>query len=52
MTLRTLILPSGEDINTDHMDLSTSVLSGLRGGHIDDLAREFLNPIIVANVST
>lgn len=45
-SLRTLILLSGEDINSNQVDLGSSVLSSLGGGHIDDLAREILNPRI------
>jgi len=43
---RTFILLSGEDVNTNQVDLSATVLSGLGGGHINDLAREFLRNAI------
>lgn len=36
------LLP-GEDVDGDQMDLGVTVLSGLRGGHIDDLARAVLD---------
>jgi hypothetical protein len=38
-----LQLLSGEDIDTSQVDLGVSVLSGLRGGHVDDLARSSLD---------
>lgn len=31
-------LLAGEDVDGDQMDLGVTVLSGLRGGHVDDLA--------------
>lgn len=33
----------GEDVNGDQVDLGVTVLSGLRGGHLDDLARAVLD---------
>jgi len=36
-------LLSGEDINGDEMDLGVSVLAGLGGAHIDNLAGPALN---------
>jgi hypothetical protein len=33
----------GEDVDGDQMDLSVAVLSGLGGGHFDDLARAVLD---------
>jgi len=36
-------LLAGEDIDGNQMDLGVTVLSSLRGGHIDDLARTALN---------
>lgn len=33
----------GEDVNGDQMDLGVAVLSGLGGGHLDDLARAVLD---------
>lgn len=38
-----LKLLAGEDVNSDKMDLGMSVLSGLRGAHLDDFARAVLN---------
>lgn len=38
-----LELLSGEDVDGDQVDLGVSVLSGLGGGHVDDLARTSLN---------
>ena len=32
------VLPSVEDVDSGHVDLSVTVLSGFGGGHIDDLA--------------
>jgi len=34
-----LKLLAGEDVNSDKMNLGMSVLSGLRGAHLDDFAR-------------
>jgi hypothetical protein len=34
---------AGKDVDGDQMDLSVTVLSGLRGGHIDDLAGTVLD---------
>lgn len=36
-------LLAGEDIDGDEMDLGVAVLAGLRGGHINDLARAVLD---------
>jgi hypothetical protein len=36
-------LLASEDINGDEMDLGVAVLSGLRGRHVDDLARAVLD---------
>ena len=36
-------LLAGEDIDGDKMDLGVTVLTGLRGGHVDDLARTVLD---------
>lgn len=36
-------LLGGEDINGDQVDLGVTVLAGLRGGHLDDLARAVLD---------
>lgn len=33
----------GEDINTNKMDLGTTVLTSLRGAHVDNFARVLLN---------
>ena len=33
----------GEDVDGDQMDLGVTVLSGLGGGHLDDLARAVLD---------
>lgn len=38
-----LKLLAGEDINGDHVDLGVTVLAGLGGGHVDDLARATLD---------
>jgi hypothetical protein len=36
-------LLGGEDVNGDQVDLGVTVLSGLRGGHFDDLAGTVLD---------
>lgn len=36
-------LLAGEDVNGDQMDLGVTVLSGLGGAHVDDLARAVLD---------
>lgn len=36
-------LLAGEDINGDQVDLGVTVLSGLGGGHVDDLAGTVLD---------
>jgi hypothetical protein len=36
-------LLAGEDVNGDQMDLGVTVLSGLGGGHLDDLAGAVLD---------
>lgn len=36
-------LLGGEDVNGDQMDLGVTVLAGLGGGHLDDLARAVLD---------
>ena len=33
----------GKDVNGDQVDLGVAVLAGLRGAHLDDLARATLN---------
>lgn len=33
----------GKDVNGDQVDLGVAVLAGLRGAHLDDLARAALN---------
>lgn len=33
----------GEDVDGNQVDLGVTVLSGLRGGHVDDLARAVLD---------
>jgi hypothetical protein len=38
-----LVLSASEDINTDQVDLGVTVLTSLRGGHVDDFARVSLN---------
>lgn len=37
------ILLGGEDVDGDEMDLGVTVLSGLRSGHVDDLAGTVLD---------
>lgn len=36
-------LLAGEDVESDKVNLSVTVLSGLGGGHVDDLARAALD---------
>jgi hypothetical protein len=36
-------LLGGEDVDGDQMDLGVTVLAGLRGGHLDDLAGTVLD---------
>lgn len=36
-------LLGGEDVDGDQMDLGVTVLAGLRGGHLNDLARAVLD---------
>jgi hypothetical protein len=36
-------LLGGEDVDGDQMDLGVTVLAGLRGGHVDDLAGTVLD---------
>ena len=36
-------LLGGEDVDGNQMDLGVAVLAGLRGGHLDDLARAVLD---------
>lgn len=38
-----LILLSGEDVKGDKVDLGVTVLAGLGGGHVDNLARAALD---------
>lgn len=38
-----LVLLVGEDIGSDKMDLGVTVLAGLGGGHVDNLARATLD---------
>jgi hypothetical protein len=38
-----LVLLVGEDVGSDEMDLGVTVLSGLGGRHVDDLARSVLD---------
>jgi len=38
-----LKLLASEDIDGDQVDLGVTVLTGLRGGHLDDLARAALD---------
>ena len=38
-----LQLLAGEDVDGDEMDLGVTVLSGLGGGHVHDLARAVLD---------
>ena len=38
-----LELLASEDVNGDQVDFGVSVLAGLRGGHVDDLARAVLD---------
>jgi hypothetical protein len=38
-----LVLLASEDVGSDEMDLGVTVLSGLGGGHVDDLARAVLD---------
>lgn len=38
-----LKLLAGEDVDGDQMDLGVTVLAGLGGGHVDDLAGAALN---------
>jgi hypothetical protein len=38
-----LELLASEDVNGDQVDLGVSVLAGLGGGHVDDLARAVLD---------
>lgn len=38
-----LVLLVGEDVGGDEMDLGVTVLSGLGGRHVDDLARSVLD---------
>ena len=38
-----LVLLASEDVGSNEMDLGVTVLSGLGGGHVDDLARAVLD---------
>lgn len=38
-----LELLAGEDVDSDQVDLGVTVLAGLGGGHVDDLARAALD---------
>jgi hypothetical protein len=38
-----LVLLAGEDVESDEMDLGVTVLAGLGGGHVDNLARAVLD---------
>ena len=38
-----LELLAGEDVDGDQVDLGVTVLAGLGGGHVDDLARAVLD---------